>query len=243
MEEKNKINIELYNESCFDFLTKIEDNSVDLVLIDPPYEISQESAFSQGGVKRFAVSLDFGEWDKNFTGMDIVIKEAYRILRKGGTLISFYDLFKITYLKEYMEASKFKQIRFIEWLKTNPVPLNSRVNYLMNAREVALTGVKVGKGTFNSIYDSGVYRYPICHEKGRFHPTQKPLPLIKDLILKHSKEGDMVVDCFSGSGTTAVASALTGRNFKGCELDTGFYQKSIVRIEELNVDMNLTTMY
>lgn len=237
--KKNKI--ELYNECCFNFLQRIDSNSIDLVLIDPPYEISKPTGFaSGGGVERFAVSMEFGEWDKNFSGLDIVIREAYRILKRGGTLICFYDLWKISYLKEYFEASKFKQIRFIEWVKTNPVPLNSKVNYLTNAREIALTGVKGGKPTFNSKYDRGIYNYPICHEKGRFHKTQKPLPLISDLVLKHSKEGDTIVDCFSGSGTTAVASVLNGRNFIGCELDADYHKKSIARIKELNIDINLT---
>ncbi|MFR7477035.1 DNA methyltransferase, partial [Frisingicoccus sp.] len=54
--------------------------------------------------------------------------------------------------------------------------------------------------------------------KGRFHPTQKPLALISDLIEKHSVKDDLVLDCFSGSGTTAVAAAKTGRRFVGCEM-------------------------
>lgn len=147
-----------------------------------------------------------------------MIKECYRVLKRGGTLICFYDLWKITTLKEYMELAKFKQLRFIEWIKTNPVPLNSKTNYLTNSREIALVGVKGGSPTFNSEYDNGIYKYPICHDKGRFHPTQKPLALISDLIEKHSVKDDLVLDCFSGSGTTAVAAAKTGRRFVGCEM-------------------------
>jgi DNA modification methylase len=176
--------------------------------------------------------MDFGDWDNNFNGLDIVIKEAYRILRKGGTLICFYDIWKITSLKEYFEHARFKQIRLIEWLKTNPVPLNSKTNYLTNAREIAVCGVKGGKPTFNSEYDNGLYKYPICHDKGRFHPTQKPLSLIEDLIIKHSNEGDTVLDCFSGSGTTALAAYNTKRNFIGCELSKEYYEKSIKRLKD-----------
>jgi len=64
----------------------------------------------------------------------------------------FFDIWKITILKELFEKHKFKQIRFIEWIKTNPQPLNSKVNYLTNCREIALLGVKGGKPTFNSKY-------------------------------------------------------------------------------------------
>lgn len=229
--------IEIQNKSCFDFLKEIESNSVDLVLIDPPYEVSRETNFKSGELKgddrdRFRVSMDFGDWDNNFTGLDKVCKEAYRILKKGGTFICFYDLWKITTLKTYFDDAKFKQLRYIEWIKTNPVPINSKINYLTNAREIAIVGVKGGKPTFNSEYDKGIYEYPICHDKGRFHPTQKPLELIKELIEKHSNENNLVVDCFSGSGTTAMACKKTNRNFIGCELNKEYYEKSIKRLEK-----------
>lgn len=230
--------IDLRNMSCFDYLKELDSNSVNLVLIDPPYEVSRPTNFQSGeatgkDTDRFRVSMDFGDWDNGFTGLDVVIKECYRILKKGGTMICFYDLWKLTTLKDYFEEAKFKQIRFIEWIKTNPVPLNSKTNYLTNSREIAVCGVKGGKPTFNSEYDNGVYQYPICHDKGRFHPTQKPLALIEELILKHSDKGDTVCDCFSGSGTTAVASFNQERHFVGCELDKDYYEKSIERLQQV----------
>ena len=229
--------IEYTNESCFDFLLKIESKSIDLILIDPPYEISrptnfQNTALTGTDTDRFRISMDFGEWDKNFYGLEKVFKEGYRILRDGGTMICFYDLWKIETIKKYYDDNKFKQIRFIEWLKTNPVPINSKINYLTNAREVAVLGIKKAKPTFNSSYDNGIYQYPICQDKNRFHPTQKPLALIKDLILKHSNEGDVVLDCFAGSGTTGVAALETKRNFLGCEIDKEYFEKSEKRIKE-----------
>lgn len=229
-------NIILKQGSCFDLLKEIKSNSVDLILIDPPYEVSRDTNFAKGKLKgtdvdRFRVSMDFGDWDNNFTGLDIVIKECYRILKKSGTLICFYDLWKITTLKEYFESAKFKQIRFIEWIKTNPVPLNSKTNYLTNSREIALVGVKGGKPTFHSEYDNGIYSYPICHDKGRFHPTQKPLNLIEQLVLKHSNEGDMVFDCFMGSGTTGVACKNLNRDFIGIELNEEYFIKAKERIK------------
>jgi len=232
------MNIDLRHMSCFDYLPTIEDNSIDLVLIDPPYEVSRETNFQSGAATgkdtdRFRVSMEFGDWDVGFIGLDIVIKECYRVLKKGGTMICFYDLWKLTTLKDYFEKAKFKQIRFIEWIKTNPVPINSKVNYLTNAREIAVIGVKGSKPVFNSEYDNGLYLYPICHDKGRFHPTQKPLALIEDLIIKHSNKGDFVLDCFAGSGTTAVGAYNQSRNFKGCELSQDYYDKSIQRLREI----------
>lgn len=226
------LNIELLNDSCFNYLKTIKSNSIDLVLIDPPYKISKPTNFaSGGGIERFAVSMDFGEWDNSFDGLDLVIKECFRVLKKGGTIICFYDLWKITELKYYLDKSNFKQIRFIEWVKTNPVPLNSKTNYLTNAREIALTAVKGCKPKFNSSYDNGIYNHAICHETGRFHPTQKPLLLIEELLDKHSEEGDCVLDCFSGSGTTALACIKKNRNFYGCEIDENYHRKSIERLK------------
>lgn len=188
------VSITLVNESCFSFLKELESNSIDLALIDPPYEVSRETNFKSGEAKgkdtdRFRVSMDFGDWDSDFTGLDEVIKELYRVLRKGGTLICFYDIWKISILRRYFDDAKFRQIRFIEWVKTNPVPINSKINYLTNAREIAVVAVKEGKATFHSEYDNGIYRYPICHDRERFHPTQKPLALIEELVIKHARLG------------------------------------------------------
>ena len=124
-----------------------------------------------------------------------------------------------------MEKYKFKQIRFIEWIKTNPQPVNSRVNYLTNAREIAVLGVKKGKPTFNSEYDNGIYKYPIQNSKNRFHPTQKNIKLFEELIKKHSNEGDLVVDTFLGGGTTAIACKNMGRACMGSEISKEYFDK------------------
>ena len=233
---ENKQSIQLENSDCLDYLQTVKSNSVDLVLIDPPYEVSRDTNFSSGektgrDTDRFRLSMDFGTWDRNFFSLKDVIEECFRVLKNKGTLICFYDLWKITALRDYLEKCGFKQIRFAEWVKTNPVPLNSKLNYLTNAREIAVTGVKGCKPTFNSVYDNGIYSFPICHEKWRFHPTQKPLELIKSMILKHSNMNDLVLDCFSGSGTTAVACNKTGRRFIGCEISSEYFDKSVKRIE------------
>ena len=124
-----------------------------------------------------------------------------------------------------MEKHKFKQLRFIEWIKTNPQPLNSKINYLTNVREIALVGVKKNKPVFNSEYDNGIYMFPLQGGKNRFHPTQKSLKLFEELISKHSNENDVVLDTFLGSGTTAIACKNKNRNFKGCEINKEYYDK------------------
>ena len=177
--------------------------------------------------KKYCVKTNYGDWDNEFTieKLEEFICEFYKKLKKGGTIIIFCDLWKISYLKVIMEKYKFKQIRFIEWIKTNPQPLNSSLNYLTNSREVALLGVKGSKPTFHSKYDNGIYNFPLQGGKNRFHPTQKSLLLFEELIKKHSNENDIVLDTFVGGGTTAIACKNTNRNFKGCEISSEYFDK------------------
>lgn len=217
-----------------DFMPSLPAKSVDLILTDPPYCISKNTGFSSvvNGEKRFAVNMDFGQWDQAEVNLEDMAKSFYDALRRGGTAIIWYDVWKIGRLKEVMESAGFKMIRLIIWQKTNPVPLNMRATYLSNSREMAVSGVKVGKPTFNSKYDSGIYEYPIPRHNGnRMHPTQKPLDLFEDLVLKHSNPDDLVVDPFLGSGTTGVASITNFRRFAGCDLDANYVKIAHERIK------------
>jgi len=272
--EEIQNDIDIKNEEGIQYISSIPDNSIDLVLTDPPYIISKETGMNkhfnfvqeaeQNGLKnikteeeweqykkdkniandnkkenymkygtiygkKYCVKTDYGEWDSEFTidVLETFIQQFYQKLRKGGTMIMFFDIWKITTLKELMEKHKFKQIRFIEWIKTNPQPLNSKTNYLTNCREIALLGVKGGKPTFNSKYDNAIYQFPLQGGKNRFHPTQKSIQLFEELIKKHSNEGDVIMDTFLGGGTTAIACKNTQRKFKGCELSKEYYEKIV----------------
>ncbi len=235
--------IELHNKNCLDLLPDISDKSIDLILIDPPYFISRKSGFACSGPNTTAqcatkfggYKTDFGEWDKTEPDLFTLMQHFYRILKNGGTLIMFYDFWKMQEVKETAEGVGFKQPRLGCWNKTNPVPVNSKVNYLSNGKEFFCSFVKKSKPTFNSEYDTGeyyieeqteydTYFYPICHGKERTaHPPQKPEELIRQLILKHSNENDTVLDCFAGSGTTGVVCKDTNRNGIMCEIDKDYF--------------------
>ncbi len=230
---------------CFDLISSISDKSVDLILVDPPYHISRDSNFNKFAsdassdmiTKYSGISIDFGDWDKKNLDWSVLFKEYYRVLKDGGTLIIFYDIWKSNIIKEWAEKYKFKQPRVCQWQKTNPVPVNSKNNYLSNANEYFFTFVKGKKPTFNSEYDNGVYRYPICHGKERYsHPTQKPLQLIIDLISKHSKKSDVVLDTFAGTGTTAHACILTDRKYIMIEKEEQYFDIIKNRIHELSTN-------
>ena len=229
-----------------ELLSTIENNSVDLVLTDPPYIISRKSgmqsykdSLEKGGKvdekfgKKYAITTEFGEWDSSFTIDDLekAINEFYRILRPGGSCIIFFDIWKIETLSKLL--SKFSKHRFIEWVKSNPMPVNQYATYLSNAREIAISCVKGGKATFNSKYDNGIYDYPIYGGKDRFHPTQKSLPMFEELIKKHSNEGDTIVDPYAGSGTTALAAKNTNRLYLCCEPSDEYFQRGYNRVNNL----------
>lgn len=204
---------------------------------DIPEETMKKNYLKFGTIygNKYSVQTEYGEWDENFSLeiLDTFVGEYYKKLKKGGTLIIFFDIWKITPLKEILEKHKFKQIRFIEWIKTNPQPLNSKRNYLTNCREVALLGVKESKPIFNSEYDNAIYKFPLQGGKNRFHPTQKSVLLFEELIKKHSNEGSCVLDTFLGSGTTAIACKNTNRNFKGCEISKEYVERITQIIQEL----------
>ena len=231
----------LINEDCFDYIKELENNSVDLILTDPPYFISRDSNFKKTSEKtpddmktKYDISIDFGEWDKGEIDWNTLLSEYYRVLKPGGTLIIFYDSWKSNELKLYAEKNKFKQPRIGMWVKTNPVPINSKLNYLSNAVEYFFTFVKKSKPTFNSSYDNGIYNYPICHGKERYkHPTQKPLQLISDLINKHSNPGDLVLDTFAGTGTTAHACLNLNRKYIMIEKDENYFNIMTDRINKV----------
>ena len=273
---------EIINKEGIDFLTnEIGDNTVDLILTDPPYIISKESGMDthyknvkqneKDNVKqvkteeewlefkktldkpkkeldadkgkgwskenyikygtilgtKYCTRTDYGEWDKNFTieQLNDFLKLYFSKLKKGGTLIIWFDLWKISELKQMLDNIGYKQIRIIEWIKDNPLPLNQYTNYLTNCREIALTAIKGSKPTFNSKYDKGIYYFPMESGKHKFHPTQKSLKLFETLIEKHSNENDLVIDTFLGSGTTAVACKNLKRDFKGCEVNKEYFDK------------------
>ena len=227
---------------CFELIKNVESKSVDLILVDPPYLISRDSNFnkySDETSKEMAnkygnISIDFGEWDKGELDWDFLFKEYNRVLRDGGTLIIFYDVWKSTEIKTMADKYKFKQPRVCQWQKSNPVPINSKLNYLSNAIEYFFTFVKGKKPTFHSVYDNGTYRYPICHGKERYeHPTQKPLQLIVDIVNKHSNPGDLVLDNFAGTGTTAHACILTDRKYIVMERDEKYFEIIKSRIDGL----------
>ena len=131
------------NSDALSYLKNLPNKSVNLVLTDPPYAISRTTGFASGELKgndtdRFRVSYEFGDWDTvDLLYFKDVFTETFRVMSGGATLIVFYDQWKIQELKELLEKIGFRMFRMIEWVKTNPVPINSKTLYHSNTKEKA----------------------------------------------------------------------------------------------------------
>jgi len=204
---------------------------VDAIITDPPYNISRDNNFTTMGRQ----GIDFGEWDKGFNQLDW-IKESYDLLKDGGCLFIFNDWKNLGEIAKYAESLGFIIKDMVRWEKTNPMPRNRDRRYVTDF-EVAVWLVKPkGRWTFNrqsTTYDRCKYVYSITPrgekiDKG--HINQKPLGLMKEIILRHTNEADVVFDPFIGSCTTGVACMDLNRNFIGGDNNEDSYNLSKERI-------------
>jgi len=243
----NAIN-KVYHGDCLKVMDELIKKwiKVDAVITDPPYIISKDSWFSHNSSsnteysKKYGKhSIDFWAWDKEPLNLDAIFTKLYKLLKPNGSVIFFYDIWKLQEVKECAESHWFKQPRLGIWIKSNPVPINSKLNYLSNAKEWFISFVKDSKPTFNSEYDNWIYTYPICKGKERTsHTTQKPLKLFNDLISKHTNEWDLILDCFAWSGTTGEACKNLNRNYILIEKEKKYVDIINKRLS-LNVNVNI----
>ncbi|NMB48549.1 site-specific DNA-methyltransferase [Candidatus Kuenenbacteria bacterium] len=215
----------IQNIDCLDGFKKIPDNSVDLILTDPPYGISRELNCKNQRLGTTAkLNFDFGEWDKfNKKWFEIAIHKT------KGWIISFCAKKDIGFYWNILEKNDFKAIDVIVWQKPDPIPLNGKTK-MLNAWEAAIIGKKAG-AHFAGKCQHNIFKYQAPKGKDRIHPTQKPTNLMEELIILTTKKGDLVLDPFMGSGTTAVACIKTGRNYIGFEIDKKYYKESLDRIK------------
>ena len=204
---------------CLEFMKKLPDKCVDLVLTDPPYNISQKS----GGLRE----LDFGEWDKddNHKLVFDALKEIERICK--GTIIIFCGNQQFSYIYNFLE-NKDLITKCLVWLKPNPSVINCEYSYVTGQELIVYA--KNRNTIFNPNFKLSYFKYPFPNK--RDHPTQKPIELIKELIVDCSKENDIILDPFLGSGTTAVACKQLHRNFIGVEISEKYCEIARSRLSQ-----------
>jgi site-specific DNA-methyltransferase (adenine-specific) len=224
--EINKI----YNEDCLVFLDKIASNSIDLILTDPPYEHEINGGLIKDGYFERKLTRDRHiNFISNGFDYDRVFEQFDRVC-KVPNMIIFCSNKQISKIMSYWEKKKYS-VTLLVWKKPNPIPL-ANGNYVSDVEFMVYVR---GKGaTYNSIGVKSqlkVFEYNVASSAFRIHPTEKPLDLLKRLLLIHSNENDLVLDCFSGSGTTALACNQERRNFLACEIDNAFFNESVKRFE------------
>ena len=202
--ELNKI----YNEDCYKAIKNIPDKSIDLIVTDPPYEIVAGGGGGAFGVENRdyhnAVSKKL-----NYGIDNSILDECVRVLKK----INIYLWCNKTQLRQYLDYfdNLDCNIDLLVWCKANPIPTCnnkylSDIEYCVYAAEKGL-GLGGNYSTKHKYYVSNLNR----KDKDLYeHPTIKPLKLIKNFIINSSKEGEVILDPFMGSGTTAVATLEVG---------------------------------
>ena len=225
----------IYNMDCLIGVKNIPDNSVDLVIIDPPYNICTKGG-KKGNTK---IAKNIKALEKELINNDLVdgydlsiLDELVRVMKNINIYIWCNGRQIPTYMKYFVENLGCK-LEILIWGKTNPMPLYS--NKYMGDKEYCL------------YFRKGGYCQPLNYEDARTiytskinikdkqlysHPTIKPLEFIRKIIRNSSKENDVVLDCFIGSGTTAIGCILENRKYIGFEINKKYFDIAQQRINE-----------
>ena len=240
-------NATLFFADTFELLPRLKTEYVDVIFADPPYFLSNGGITNSGGK---VVSVNKGDWDKisSFTDKHEFnrqwIRLAKNILKPNGTIWisgTFHNIFSVGMA---LEQDGFKIMNNITWQKTNPPP-NLSCRYFTHSTETILWARKNTESArhfFN--YElmkklnggkqmKDVWTGPLTPQKEKTygkHPTQKPLYLLERILLASTREDDLVLDPFCGSGTTGVACKILNRKFIGIDNNADFIKLSKERL-------------
>ena len=216
----------IYLGNCLDLMKEMPDNSVDLICTDPPYQFETRGS-------GFHKKRDYYDEiaDK---GLAKGIDESFLVeMNRVMKATNIYLFCNKNQLRMYFNFYKDKNCDLLVWRKLNPIPVVcnkylSDIEYVFFARD---KGVCLGGdySTLSKVYTSNVNRKDL-NTYG--HPTIKPLPFVQRLIINSTKEGDLVLDPFAGSATTAVACIKERRHFICFELNKGYYDMACKRIDD-----------
>ena len=219
----------LFGDS-FQLIKNLPDNSVDLIVTDPPYGINLTKGYKSG-------STELVQGDDGFTVMfflDDIMREYKRVLKPNSALYIFTRFDVMPYwwikLKNYFDAKNQ-----IVWFKGGGGMGDLKGNFSYNYESIMFA--TNGKHQIRGKRDGSVWQIGKC--KQEYHETQKPVELIEKILLHSSDEGMTVLDPFMGSGTTGVACRNLKRNFIGIELNEDYFNTAKKRIETHNVQSEL----
>ena len=245
---KNKI----INGDSLEELKKIPGETFDVIFADPPYNLQLKNHLTRPD--RSKVSAVNDKWDQfeSFQKYDEFsiswLKECKRILKKNGTIWvigSYHNIFR---LGKAMQDLGFWILNDVIWNKNNPMP-NFRGTRFTNAHETLIWASKNEKSKYTFNYQSlkclnddlqmrSNWNLPICNGLERLkkngkkvHSTQKPESLLHRVLLASSNKGDIILDPFLGSGTSATVAKKLGRNYFGIEKDKKYFKAAEQRIK------------
>lgn len=219
---------EIYNMDCMEGLKLLDDNSVDLVIIDPPYLLNLNKVKKPTNMNNYANELLNLKNGFDLKVLDILIQKMKKI-----NIYIYCCKRQVKDLLNYF-SDKNCNHEILTWHKLNPSPLINN-NYLPDTEYILFfreKGVKV----YGNYHTKRKYYLSLTNkvDKQKYkHPTIKPLELIERHIINSSKEGDLVLDCFCGSGTTLVGAINQNRKYIGFEIDKNYYEIAKKRIEEV----------
>ena len=232
-------NVKIINGNSIELLKKLKDESIDLIVTDPPYKVTARgNAGNSGGMMQKKLSMQGKIFQHNDVKPIDYIPELYRILKDG---YHCYIMTNHVNLQEILNVATdcgFKFIKSLIWNKGNKIMgrfYMSQFEYILFFRKGK--GKKINKCGTADILD--VPNKKTKNEEGKnIHDTEKPVGLMKILIENSSQEGEIVLDPFMGVGSTGMASIELNRRFIGIELDENYFEIAKQRIEDTYNKLN-----
>lgn len=229
MLELNKI----YNEDCITGMKKIDDESIDLLVTDPPYKVtSRGNAGNSGGMLQKKLSMQGNIFEYNDTKPQEYIPEFYRILKDGSHCYIMTNHVNLQSILNIATECGFKFIKSLIWNKGNKI----MGQYYMSQFEYILFFRKSKGKKINNCGTADILNIPNKKSKdingNNLHDIEKPIELMQILIENSSQENEIVLDPFVGIGSTVIACIKTNRNYIGFEIDKKYYDIANRRIKE-----------
>lgn len=216
----------IYQRDCLDGLRELPDHCIDLVVTDPPYLVNYKTGHRKDKTHRFCSVI---ENDNNEQLIRDVIIELHRVLKYNTAFYCFcsqdtVDLFR-SIIKEYFTVKNT-----IVWVKNNWTAGDLKAQY--GKQYELIIYANKGRRYINGRRDQDVWFFDRVSGTKQMHQNQKPVELIEKILEKSSSSGDLVLDPFMGSGTTAEACIRLNRKYLGYEIDTGYYEVAMSRLKE-----------
>jgi site-specific DNA-methyltransferase (adenine-specific) len=226
--------MKLIHGDCLERMKEIPDNSIDMVLTDPPYDIKNTKPGGNSKLAKSMVNMNNQIREaKIVSGFNIEILDELVRINRNINMYFFCNKSQLTMYFDYFVKERNCSFDLIKWVKTNAMPTFN--NKYLSDTEYCFYARKKGYCNPSNYRDaSTLYNAPINQKDKKTwgHPTIKPLGLIEKLVRNSSKVGDVILDPFMGSGTTGVACKALGRDFIGIELDDEYFNIAKKRIEK-----------